>query len=498
MPESWAPDEIRPFVVREGLSQAFSGGWVQVYPPFHFYTLGLLHLPTLWLESAGRFDLRRLADYNAMFLAYRVVSVVMGLGLLLLVYRCARLLVSRTASVVSAAIVALMPAFVFYGKLANVDVPYLFWFMLATFFYFRAYARDRTRDYMFWGISAAIAVATKDQVVGLLLPMPVVLAIRSYRVRRASDPGRPFWRSFLSLPVWRACALSAVTLLLIENALWNWHGLATRIEMIRAPTVQLAQRHGLRLRRQVYLVTHAWYYLVWLLGWPGMVGLVAGIGAFLARWHIDRRMLLLLWPILCYVLFFILPLGFYVDRFFIPVAILLAIVAGHGLVALFRWISRVIVRPAVVAVFSGAALYLLATAASVDWLMTHDSRPAVDAWASDHLSPGDRILGLGPAMYFPRLRGFSKQRYVLTPRWKDLSDDVTVVMLTSAADASRYQRDVEAQRVVLWVQTERTAFRHAFSYQTRPPLQLLNRREVITNLDKINPQIDIFVRTRVP
>ena len=86
MPESWAPDEIRPFVVREGLAQAFSGGWVQLYPPFHFYSLALLHVPTLWLESAGRFDLRRLGDYNAMFLMYRVVSVVMALGLVVLVY----------------------------------------------------------------------------------------------------------------------------------------------------------------------------------------------------------------------------------------------------------------------------------------------------------------------------------------------------------------------------------------------------------------------------
>src|SRR6185295_2032369 len=108
--------------------------------------------------------------------------VVMALGLVVLVYRCARLLVSHAASIASAAIVALMPAFIFYGKLANVDVPYLFWFMLATFFYLRAYTRDRARDYFFWGISAAIAVGTKDQAAGLLLPMPVVLAIRSYRL----------------------------------------------------------------------------------------------------------------------------------------------------------------------------------------------------------------------------------------------------------------------------------------------------------------------------
>lgn len=495
-PESWAPDEIRPFVVREGLAQAFSGGWVQTYPPFHFYTLALLHLPTLGLESAGHFDLRRPDDYNAMFVAYRAVSIVLALGLLLLVYRCARLLVSRGASVAAAAIVALMPPFVFYGKLANVDVPYLFWFMLATLFFLRAYARDRHRDYLFWGIAAALAVGTKDQAAGLLLPMPIALAIRSYRVRRATDRGAAPWRILTRLPIWRGCAAGAVAFLLIDNVIWNWSGLVTRLQMIRSPMVQHADRYGFHVSRQIYLITHAGYQLLWLLGWPGLIATFAGVATILARPRGNRRVLLLLWPLLTYWLVFIAPLGFYVDRFFMPVAILLTIIAGEGAVAIFRWLSRLTVRPVVLAVFGTALLYLTATAASVDWLMTHDSRPVVDTWAVDHLSPTDRILGLGPAMYFPRLRPFPNQRYVVSPRWTDLSDDVTVVMITSAADMSRYEHDQEAQTVVLWVQSGRTAFRHAFSYQTRPPIALLDYREVLTNLDKINPQIDIFVRTR--
>ena len=47
---SWAPDEIVPSAVLEGLDRRFSGGWHAKYPPFHYAILAAAYAP--WLGQA--------------------------------------------------------------------------------------------------------------------------------------------------------------------------------------------------------------------------------------------------------------------------------------------------------------------------------------------------------------------------------------------------------------------------------------------------------------
>ena len=49
----------------------------------------------------------------------------------------------------------------------------MFWFALSLIFYLRVLAGGTPSDFIWWGVTAALAVCTKDQAYGLFLMMPV-------------------------------------------------------------------------------------------------------------------------------------------------------------------------------------------------------------------------------------------------------------------------------------------------------------------------------------
>lgn len=66
---SWAPDEILPYQVQEGMAAHFSGGWFSKYPLIHYYLLSLLFLPFPALQKWGLIDTNTLAGYSTFMLA---------------------------------------------------------------------------------------------------------------------------------------------------------------------------------------------------------------------------------------------------------------------------------------------------------------------------------------------------------------------------------------------------------------------------------------------
>ena len=82
----WAPDEIIPGTVIEGLTMWFSDGWHSAYPPLHFYLLATVLLPFQFMAHVGLLDLSSTQTYLAMFLLQRGVSVVLAGATLYLVY----------------------------------------------------------------------------------------------------------------------------------------------------------------------------------------------------------------------------------------------------------------------------------------------------------------------------------------------------------------------------------------------------------------------------
>ena len=117
----------------------------------------------------------------------RLVSLAMSLGIIWCVSEMARLVTSKTRTgLFAAGACALGFGLTYYGQVSNLDVPYLFWGLLALLWGMRAVMERAPRR--LWGAAlfAAAAVATKDQAYALfaLAGLHAVGALYHQFVRR--------------------------------------------------------------------------------------------------------------------------------------------------------------------------------------------------------------------------------------------------------------------------------------------------------------------------
>ena len=139
-----------------------------------------------------------------------------GAGTLIAVYVCGAGAFSKRAGVFAAAIFALLTPFVYYAKTANPEVPYVFWFAVSLVFYLRFTRTLAAKDVVWFAISAALAICTKDQAYGLYLPVPFVIAYLVWRSNRERRLSHPFLRAVLAD---RRVGLAALTVVAVCGGL---------------------------------------------------------------------------------------------------------------------------------------------------------------------------------------------------------------------------------------------------------------------------------------
>src|SRR5207245_1350521 len=71
--------------------------------------------------------------------------------------------------------------FLYYSKVANVDIGYLMWFAMCLVFYLRVLDRGTAADYVWWAATGTLAVCSKDQAYGLIVGMPLVVVLEQAR-----------------------------------------------------------------------------------------------------------------------------------------------------------------------------------------------------------------------------------------------------------------------------------------------------------------------------
>ncbi len=93
----------------------------------------------------------------------RLLNLAMSLGIIWCVGEMTRLIAGTRAGLFAAAACALGVLLTYYGQVSNLDVPYLFWSLLALLWCMRAIVEQNIRR--IWGVAlfAAAAIATKDQ-----------------------------------------------------------------------------------------------------------------------------------------------------------------------------------------------------------------------------------------------------------------------------------------------------------------------------------------------
>jgi 4-amino-4-deoxy-L-arabinose transferase-like glycosyltransferase len=410
---SWAADALGPVtvlgVVKRSFSEWNSGWYYFKYPPGWPFLLAASFSPyLLYLRLTGGWS-HPTTEYPYGFedpqqalmilaLSGRLLSAAFGVGTVAVTYLLAREIAGRTAARLSAALAAMLYPLIYYAHTTNLDGSYLFWLVLALYASVVARRTDRLWPWLLLGGSAAMALSTKEQGFGFLLPLPF-LAVGARA--RAHHTLRVVW----GRPALAMAGAAIVVFALANNVLYNPLGFAGRVAfLLGRPLEPLAAR--------LAPVEFSWWkgwtkeadYFSQLWDW-----FESGLGAPLAVlaliapaivWRVPRIALVLI-PALSHYYFSLRVLEETGLRYMLPLMVVGVVLVGVFLAQLWE-VSPRPARPAVALVV--VTLLGLSCVRTVEllWLMRTDSRYQAEAWLQEHVAPGSRVEVYQKAVYLPR------------------------------------------------------------------------------------------------
>jgi hypothetical protein len=481
--QGWAPDEIIPPDFLDALDRHFSHGWFSKYPPAQFYVNALVSAPLLiwrWLDPTA---FAASPGPEIMWMAFRSVTVAMAVGAVWMVYITASYLYGSWPAFVATAIAALpMPA-VFYGKVANVDMPYVFWFAISLASFVRIMVRNNRADYVIFALTSTLAVCTKDQAYGLFaLPALALLLVR---------------RTYLP----SAIATAVVTFVLCHNLLFNLAGFRSHVRYITGGGSTAFRMFEPTLSGQWQLWQAVLTVTRVSMGWPVLMLCLAGL--ILSLWRPDassRRLWWAMLPAASYHLTFHAVVGFTYDRFLLPVFLMLALAGGFAVFRLEQLVPSA--RSFVRAGTAGVLVYMLAYALAIDVALLRDSRYSVEAWMRATVAPGSTVGRIGPVEHVPRIDRFLTVLVIPT------ADNITATgldyLVVNADWVERFGRGRPEYEGYRALREGRLGYREVF--EARTPIRLAglsyaNRFRPYgtigySTLQRLNPPTLVFKRDR--
>jgi hypothetical protein len=370
----FAQDSVVPLGNLAQISVPFEKVTAFRYPPFHFMLLRACFLPARSLLQVTRLGENPKIASTLFILTARLVSAAMALGVLGLIYAIGRRLWDERTGWAAALLFGLSPVTLYYAKNANLDIPCLFWLALALFFYVRILQENRRRDYLWLGLSAALAVCTKDQAYGFILLMPVVL----------------FFHLRAKPQALRSASLAAlgfvVPFLAIHNILGDPAGFWRHVSVVIGPGSEGWRQFSRGPVGQLRLLTETALRLAdaWTLA--GLALAIFGLAIAFREGGDRRARLATLVPVLSYYLSFLAVIGYVYPRFVLPMLLVLALFAGRGAVSLWR--GGRLGRIAAAALIAWIGLAGLC----VDYAMSEYPRFDAQKWLETHASAETRLF----------------------------------------------------------------------------------------------------------
>jgi len=388
-------------------------------------------------------------------------------------------------------------------------VPYLFWALVSLRFLLRAVERPRPRDLLGFAVAAVLAVATKDQAYGLYaLGLPLLaLAYLRRRAGASRGAGALTGRDLL------AAALGAtVTFVLAFNLVFNWSGFVAHVRLITGSASEDFRLFPATLAGHAALARQTAVNLAFVLGLPALAVCLLGAATAIARRLAggrapldrergrpdDRLLVLLLVPAVSYYATFLALVLYSYDRFLLPVAVLLTFFGGRVLSEATAWpgwqgrLGRVVALVVVV--------YGVARCASLDALMLNDARYAAERFLAERVGPDERVAGIGALPHLPRfdgLRWTTLPPSISTlagtrPEWLVINADLGRRAPEGSGKARFYERLGRGELGYRQVYVQRWRARWLFFDPER--LQAGAYGPVLSNLERVNPEIEVFTR----
>jgi hypothetical protein len=492
---AWAGDELHPSTWHQAISPATPTGWHARYPPLHFALLDGASQPLRLLLDH---KILKLDDYDAnTLLIYfsRIVSLVMALCTLGLVYRIGREIYDRRSALLATFAVASIAPYVYYAKMANLDVPYLCWFALSLLAYVRILKYQRLRDYLLFGAAAAAAVCTKDQAYGLYMLTPLALVAGLYRHDfRDRGPVKGLLRSLVDPRLIAGGLTSAVLFAVFQDLLFDRQRFEVHVRLLLGPMSEGYRDFPPTWEGHLALLQLFLRQVAFALNPALTAAAVLGLlwTAYRAVKGRDREEVFLLGCVLLvvvsYYVTFLNLILFTFDRYVLPVALLLSLFAGRFLGEILA--PRPARRRAAVILVSAVGIYSALYASSVDFRLLADSRYYVEDWLEKRGASADSVVAVGRPHHVPRFERIPWER-VLRSGGRILIEQKPAYVTINLTDI---RRPAEAEM------TERLKngdldYRLVLDHQSKPFLDLLSADDIGSSQRFIDPRIAVYART---
>jgi hypothetical protein len=490
--KGWAPDELLPQDVLRGQQQSFGGGWYERYPPLHYRLLALVYTP--WLGSIRDVALLPLELHGTLTRVGRGVSLLFWVGLLTAVHACGLMLLTSRAALIADALVTLTLPLVFYAKLANLEVPYLCWWVTSLVFFLRALEGRRGATLALLAFFAALSVTTKDQAFALYVLMPIpILAQRT----QGGDGSlaRRLGRALTTRDIWLALLVAAATFALVHDLAFNAEGFRAHVLTLAAAGSAFRQFPA-DVFGQLALLRATAVDIAFGLGLPAACAALAGLALALRHEGHGRRLLPLLVPGVSYQVFFLAAALYCYDRFVLPWTIVLAFFAA----LLFDWLlaRRGPARVLGALWLSAALLFGLGRAVSLDVQMQHDGRYAVEDWLAARVRPDDVVGQLAPSLFLPRLKPTGLR--AVGPDIPEVEQRQPRFVVLNVAYARRAEAGSAERSLIDRLQHGQTPYHLVLDQRFESPWLMFDpavlegQRWIDSNLAKVNPWIQVYER----
>jgi 4-amino-4-deoxy-L-arabinose transferase-like glycosyltransferase len=386
------------------------------YPLMHSFVVTAACLPYIgWLWLSGQFSLAGAPTYpfgladpvkalSTLTLFGRLVSVLMGVGIVVAVWDAARALWGHLTGVLAALLVMTLFPMFYYSRVGNPDVPMMFYAAITLAALTRSVARGLTlRGGVCLGIFVGFAVATKEQIAALFVVLPFVLWYLSWRDGQAADGwfSWRFWKTPAAVGVSAFLAFGIGSGLFFDPQFYLAHIAfgRERIQELASGQVAFAQYFPHTREGHFALARVLITYLADCMTLPGLLLSLVGVLWILRR---EPRFALFVLPAITYLAILFWSARVAQLRYVLPAALVLALFAARALSLAWespwlglRWTSAAI----------GIFVIGLGLLRGVDltYSMINDSRYAAARWLAPRTPPGTRIEYFGESGELPPL-----------------------------------------------------------------------------------------------
>ena len=438
----WAIDTIGPIGPLVEAYHRFTRAGTEdaIYPLFHYIVLATAYGPYVLIalltggltDPSGEFPYGAAEPakfFQTLAVIGDLVSIAMAIGIVLIVFDLTRRLFDERAARWAAAFTALLAPLTYYAGTTNLDVPYLFWAMLAVRQLLLGAADGRLRHFIGCGAAAGLALATKDQAIGFFVLWPLLIPLLVAKFRDNVQPGDA-WRVLIDPRV-----LAAVIAVILAYAVGNnllfggWHGFVRHLQFYDAfYDARPALDARPLLVRQLDLLAQASLRILQMMG-PLTPAL--GIAGLWRAWRAHHWLSLLL-PLfaLSYYATIIMPTTAF-SRYLLGMALMLMPFAGHAVATGFASRSSAVLWTTRALAFS-AVLLQTAMCLHLAQTLRNDSRYEMERWVRANVPERAVIESQTQPRYLPRLS--DRYQYVTVANSFDaMSYDLLAGELTAAA-----------------------------------------------------------------